>query len=115
MSDVKKIVKLYIRIPNKKMMDLISFRMNIGESLIYVGKPTNTKKMGRPSTSDSPTPHKKTNKIDVGHLPEFSEGKDCSRCKYDSCSKKTHFYCMKCKIYLCITRDRNCVKNFHTK
>lgn len=119
-----------LEIPKKKIMDLISFGMYIAEFLIHAGN-TSKKRVGQPSGSSSPsepsTPptNKKSimevrpiNEIrfdNVDHLPIFDETKEGARCKNNKCSKKTHFICKKCNVHLCITRDRNCYKDFHSK
>lgn len=48
-----------------------------------------------------------------GHLARFSATKNAVRCKLEGCTSKTHYYCMKCKVHLCITRENDCFYNFH--
>lgn len=50
----------------------------------------------------------------VGHWPEIDSKKNASRCKNETCTFKTHFFCSKCKVYLCIRQHRNCFRQFHT-
>lgn len=48
----------------------------------------------------------------AAHLPEVDR-KIRARCK--KCQKKTSFFCIKCRLHLCIVDGRNCFKDFHTK
>lgn len=45
------------------------------------------------------------------HFPIFS--RKISRCKNEDCDKKTHIFCSKCKVHLCIVKNRNCFLKFH--
>lgn len=47
----------------------------------------------------------------MGHYPIFS--KKMTRCKNDECNKKTRIHCSKCKVALCIVKNRNCFLKFH--
>lgn len=49
----------------------------------------------------------------LGHWPEIDSKKNASRCKNENCTFKTHFYCSKCNVHLCIRPNRNCFKQFH--
>ena len=35
-------------------------------------------------------------------------------CKVKDCKKRSVFWCTKCKVYLCLNKDRNCFLNYHT-
>lgn len=48
-----------------------------------------------------------------GHFPEFDKNDNATRCKNENCRFKTHLFCTKCNIHLCLTTSRNCFKNFH--
>ncbi|KAK4876306.1 hypothetical protein RN001_012728 [Aquatica leii] len=45
----------------------------------------------------------------IGHLPEFDDKSTHSqtRCKYPNCKGKTHTFCSKCKVHLCIQIKQN--------
>lgn len=51
---------------------------------------------------------------DKGHLPEFDNKQSATRCKNESCSSRTHIFCIKCGVHLCTTKGRSCFKEFHT-
>lgn len=47
----------------------------------------------------------------LNHWPDI---RNCqARCKNENCVSKTHFFCSKCNVSLCITTGRNCFKSFH--
>lgn len=46
-----------------------------------------------------------------GHFPA-ADSKQV-RCKLEKCSLKSSFYCMKCKVHLCIKPRKNCFFEFH--
>lgn len=47
------------------------------------------------------------------HLPKYDDKKNGTRCKLETCDQRTHIYCAKCNVHLCIMKDRNCFENFH--
>lgn len=47
----------------------------------------------------------------LNHWPEIRNGQ--TRCKRENCVSKTHFFCSKCNVSLCIATERNCFKSFH--
>ncbi|CAH2006542.1 unnamed protein product [Acanthoscelides obtectus] len=50
------------------------------------------------------------------HYPEIaSDLRNSVRCKNDSCTKKTKFFCNRCNTFLCITGYRNCFIEFHNR
>lgn len=50
----------------------------------------------------------------IDHFPCLDE-KDsaATRCKMEGCKLKSHYYCIKCKVHLCLKRNMNCFKTFH--
>lgn len=107
-----------------------------------VTPPTKRNKVGRPtklsysfesptsSSSSLPSLHySPTNRTDsslpldvsrydrINHLPKMDLLKNATKCKNSPCSRnnRTHFYCTKCNVHLCLTKDRNCFAEFHKK
>lgn len=117
-----------LNIPKKSQLDLLNFRLRLAEGLIKVGN-TIQNKRGRPSGSGTPElPRQKLLKRNeevrpipevqhdsTDHLPQLDGCKEGKRCKNVKCNKKTHFYCDKCRVHLCIKKDRNCFVIFHRK
>lgn len=112
------------KINKKDQIDLLEFRTQIAAALCYEGK-SNEKKRGRPSTDTveaeitkkrhrGPTaemPEFNCRKDKTGHWPVMYEGRQ--RCKYPGCKGLTAVKCVKCKVHLCFTSQRNCFTEFH--
>lgn len=114
------------------------FQLEVSDSLMKAGKVL--RKPARPSSSSEPTSSADANNLkhsvkpickkrnlpesdvrydNVGHWPNFVEQtlenkkKDMRRaCKL--CQEKTAVICDKCDIHLCLLKERNCFKKFHT-
>ena len=109
------------------IMDLLEFKLYVGKCLA-LGAQTKVSQDPRPSTSDEETSQHakkcKTSEIpprDVRmtaneHLPICSVNNKNSymRCRNQGCTKKTRFFCVKCKLYLCISPERQCFFEFHS-
>lgn len=82
-----------------------------------------TAKRGRPSLQgndvdrvikrrppSNPTPNRAMRLDKVNHFPEFMDKQSrCRNCK----TGYTHIKCIKCKVSLCLIKNRNCFANFH--
>ena len=106
--------------PKKNILALKDFQYRVAMAVLQEGKKANGGKKGRPSLS-TPVAKPKTNAAipvpspeircdSVGHLLDFVDKQ--GRCHH--CPKGfTSIQCVKCKIHLCITKDRNCFYNYH--
>lgn len=120
-------------------MPLFDFKQYVSEHLRIAGK-NFQKKRGRPASNSSTpvssrvatptndgsntTPVKKGKKHvmrqdiplnsvrtdTIGHFPSW---KNCRFQCYNDCKFRSFVYCEKCKIYLCLNKDRNCFLAFH--
>ncbi|KAK7135513.1 hypothetical protein R3I94_014246 [Phoxinus phoxinus] len=112
----------------KKYMPLLDFRVQVADALIKVGKQAdlNSRKRGRPSLEDDPTSHQaappppplqriSAPSVDVrldrcDHFPIHAEKRGrCRLCK----TGYTQMACLKCKVLLCFTKDKNCFLEYH--
>lgn len=110
----------------KKYMPLLDFRVQVADALIKVGKQAdlNSRKRGRPSLEDDPTSHQaappplqriSAPSVDVrldrcDHFPIHAEKRGrCRLCK----NGYTQTACLKCKVLLCFTKDKNCFLEYH--
>lgn len=113
-------------VPNKKVIDLLEFRMRVAEALVMSNQ--QPKKRGRPSLQDQdadseiskrtraerrPINEVRYDRID--HLPIVDQRKDGGRCKLETCKAKSKFICSKCNLHLCLNKDRNCFLIYHSK
>nr|XP_005159764.1 piggyBac transposable element-derived protein 3-like [Danio rerio] len=110
----------------KKYMPLLDFRVQVADALIKVGKQVdlNSRKRVRPSLEDDPTSHQAASpplqrisapSVDVrldrcDHFPIHAEKRGrCRLCK----NGYTQMACLKCKVLLCFTKDKNCFLEYH--
>lgn len=110
------------------IMDLLEFRSRIAESLVYVGV-TLKRKRGRPANDESlnqsmsphqekrptfehrPIPEIRSDRTD--HFPIHDQKADSTRCKMKLFKYRSNWFCQKCKVHLCLHRERNCFLKFH--
>lgn len=110
-------------VKRKEILDLLAFRQEVAENLICSRR---APKRGRPSESFQDLHTSKKKKTETRpikdlrfdgyqHIPMYDENKEASRCKNEGCKNRTHIFCEKCKVHLCILKGRNCFSIFHTK
>lgn len=104
-----------------KAMDSMMFKMQIAESLIS-GELSCQPDDATDSESDEdhdrkrvlplPSfPHRTTHALHMPtSLPKYTERR---RCRYPGCPEKTRFSCTTCKMFLCLSSERNCYSLFH--
>ena len=117
-------------VAKEKILDLLNFRIRLAKSLVSCSPAVKIKR-GRPSdssiavNSNTPTTSKRSKcetrpasevRYDlIEHIPDHDLKTERTRCKLTGCKNKSNFFCLKCKIHLCLTRERNCFKKFHSK
>lgn len=47
------------------------------------------------------------------HYPISDDIKAPRACRMENCSSRSKMRCEKCDVYLCLSRDKNCFKNYH--
>ncbi|OWR41364.1 putative transcription factor COE1 [Danaus plexippus plexippus] len=107
-----------------KRLALLHFRRRLAESLVLRNKISGAKR-GRPSSLSSPLPvvvprrpgevrpSTEIARDGISHFPAHDDG--CgTRCKLTGCKGKSRIKCIKCKVHLCLTKDKNCFLSFHT-
>lgn len=64
---------------------------------------------------ESPLPDEATRYDGLGHWPEqLAEGEE-GRCRFGDCQRTSRVLCLKCCVFLCISRNHNCFLNFHNQ
>ena len=115
--------------PNKvKCLSLYEFKSSVANSLRIQTNPL-VRPPGRPATSLSTAEARRLhnmNRIDtrntvlpqpevvtdmVGHFPDVRKTRGI--CALKGCKGAVVFYCIKCKVHLCISNKRNCFATFH--
>lgn len=119
-----------LQVPERERLDLLDFVTRISNSLIKGEKVVNVqRKRGRPrkrSSTDSEeeapaargprrgavqaTPASEIRYDGIGHFPAHREPK--RRCRL--CNSLVRMSCMKCEVYLCVTKNKNCFLTYHT-
>lgn len=49
------------------------------------------------------------------HWPFFDDKPSRSLCKIKDCQNRTHVFCQKCQVHLCLNQTRNCFYQFHQR
>ena len=50
-----------------------------------------------------------------GHWPEQFEEGEGGRCRFGNCTRTSQVLCLKCCVFLCISRNHNCFMKFHNQ
>ncbi len=112
-----------IQIPRRKQNQLSHFKARVAKSLMFSGKLINKDKRGRLSTIEEPRKKKIINqglplpeediRFDgLDHLPKADSVRHM--CKMPCCKRRIIKFCHKCKVYLCISQEKECLITFHT-
>jgi len=124
--EYKKDCELY-KIQAKDVMHLLEFKQVLGRCLTIVpqlqnrkrGRPLNISEVMQPTTSrfvrGEVRPLQELQYDRMEHLPYHDVSQEATRCKNPKCTGRSRIYCNKCKVHLCLTKDRNCFVIFHTK
>ncbi|XP_054898224.1 uncharacterized protein LOC129367657 [Poeciliopsis prolifica] len=62
---------------------------------------------------ESPLPDLITRYDGTGHWPEQLVEGEGGRCRFGDCQRTSRVLCLKCCVFLCISRNHNCFLNFH--
>uniref|UniRef100_A0A3B3BUU8 C2H2-type domain-containing protein n=2 Tax=Oryzias melastigma TaxID=30732 RepID=A0A3B3BUU8_ORYME len=64
---------------------------------------------------DSSLPDSATRYDGTGHWPEQLAEGEGGRCRFGDCQRTSRVLCLKCCVFLCISRNHNCFLNFHNQ
>ena len=107
---------------NTATMSMEKFRAEIANCLCNVGL-NDLKKRERPSSLDRNLEQKKkklsstaippedVRTDNFGYIPNWSNTRQ--RCKIPGCKGFSFIFCEKCKVHLCLNKNKNCFGNFH--
>ncbi|XP_043994869.1 chimeric ERCC6-PGBD3 protein-like isoform X2 [Gambusia affinis] len=113
-----------VGIPRRRQKDFLAFRISIAQALFMQGKDLSKKKRAWPyfdvesefakkkrrgPAKDIPTQQVRSDA--VGHWPVVESSR--LRCKMPQCKGQTVLKCSKCKVHLCIKKNKNCFRQFH--
>ncbi|KAK1806165.1 hypothetical protein P4O66_000058 [Electrophorus voltai] len=105
--------------PAKDTQQYLDFKLHMAEELM------NNTYLDHSSSEDSeeeyeppvkkriPQPEPYVRKYGAMHMPEMVDCKHAKRCRNMGCKNKTYMRCTKCKMFLYITKKRNCFLDYH--
>ncbi|KAM8869820.1 zinc finger protein 576, tandem duplicate 1 isoform 2-T4 [Spinachia spinachia] len=112
-------------------LTFMSFRLEVSKALILCsGSDTQhsvppqppkdtaqaTNETPNPSlVQESPLPDAATRYDGSGHWPEQLGEVEGGRCRFGDCQRTSRVMCLKCCVFLCISRNHNCFLNFHNQ
>ena len=116
--------------PGPEPLNLMAFRLEVSKALILSsGSDTQDSIPPQPPAQTvhtqgvlpnpglmqvGPLPDAATRYDGSGHWPEqVGEGEE-SRCRFGGCERTSRVRCLKCCVFLCISRNHNCFLNFHS-
>ncbi|XP_051576935.1 uncharacterized protein LOC127454043 isoform X2 [Myxocyprinus asiaticus] len=116
---------------NTDQLSLMAFRLEVAKALILssgidaqdssppcppASKPHGPDTNFRPSQFlETPLPDAVTRYDGSGHWPEqLAEGEE-GKCRFGGCERTSRVQCLKCCVFLCISRNHNCFLKFHSQ
>ncbi|TRY94756.1 hypothetical protein DNTS_021627 [Danionella cerebrum] len=113
-------------------LSLMAFRLEVAKALIHSSgveeqdsSPTcppapklqSVNLNTRPTQAvEAPLPDDETRYDGADHWPEqVTEGEEAQRCQFGGCEKTSRVRCLKCCVFLCISRNHNCFLKFHSQ
>ncbi|XP_035527904.1 uncharacterized protein LOC118335618 [Morone saxatilis] len=112
-------------------LSLMAFRLEVSKALILssgsdtqdsvppqppLEKAHATNETANPSlVEESPLPDAATRYDGLGHWPEQLGEGEGGRCRFGDCQRTSRVLCLKCCVFLCISRNHNCFLNFHNQ
>uniref|UniRef100_A0A8C4FA84 Zinc finger protein 576, tandem duplicate 1 n=1 Tax=Dicentrarchus labrax TaxID=13489 RepID=A0A8C4FA84_DICLA len=112
-------------------LTLMAFRLEVSKALILssgsdtqdsvppqppLEKAHATNEKANPSlVEESPLPDAATRYDGLGHWPEQLGEGEGGRCRFGDCQRTSRVLCLKCCVFLCISRNHNCFLNFHNQ
>ncbi|KAL6462745.1 hypothetical protein MHYP_G00291670 [Metynnis hypsauchen] len=105
--------------PAKETEQYLDFKLHLAEELLDLPELDNSaseeseEEYEPPVKMRIPQPESSVRKYGAMHMPEMVDCKHAERCRNKGCKSKTYMRCTKCKMFLCITKRRNCFLDYH--
>ena len=109
--------------PAKKTSQYLEFKILLAEELITQGQTGKRDDNSESETSDQefsperkkrkPQPDESIRKYGAIHLPEMVNNPSPSRCRMPGCKSKTYVRCIKCQMFLCVSKKSHCFLRYH--
>lgn len=113
------------RMEKKKIKDLLQFKLEVAEALVAT---SDLNRSVLDSDEDEEEPRAKRSKFfnppskmpcgdkrydGYEHFPAIDDISTPRMCRNENCKGRTKINCIKCKVYLCLSKNKNCFKDFH--
>lgn len=112
-------------------LSLMAFRLEVSKALILPGscdaqdsvpsQPLRERTRATGGTpgpdlvEESPLPDEATRYDGLDHWPEQLGEGEGGRCRFGDCQRTSRVLCLKCCVFLCISRSNNCFLKFHNQ
>ncbi|XP_062394859.1 uncharacterized protein LOC134082861 isoform X2 [Sardina pilchardus] len=112
-------------------LSLMAFRLEVSKALILLSsadaqdatpphppapeRPEQGSVPGSASVFETPLPDTAVRYDGVGHWPEQVAEGEGARCRFGGCDRTSQVRCLKCCVFLCISRNHNCFLKFHSQ
>ncbi|KAL2096959.1 hypothetical protein ACEWY4_006166 [Coilia grayii] len=102
----------------KNTEQYLDFKLHLAEELLdspeLDGNSDDSEEDYEPPTKVRiPQPEPSVRKLGAVHMPEMMDIRHAERCRNKGCKGKTYMKCAKCKMFLCITKKKNCFLDYH--
>ncbi|XP_066539340.1 uncharacterized protein [Hoplias malabaricus] len=114
-----------------EVLSLMAFRLEISKALILPrntdaqessgpyppasNQPGQNTSTGPSDDFETPLPDATTRYDGLGHWPEQLGKGEEARCRFGGCERTSRVRCLKCCVFLCISRNHNCFLKFHSQ
>ncbi|KAJ8410212.1 hypothetical protein AAFF_G00201930 [Aldrovandia affinis] len=106
--------------PAKNTEQYLDFKLHLAEELLNyldLDDGDDSEESGEeyepPMKMRVPQPEPSVRKYGARHMPEMVDCKHAERCRNQGCKGKPFMRCTRCKMFLCITKKRNCFQEYH--
>lgn len=111
------------KVPRKNVLPLLDFRMEVADA--YLSTPSRKRRLSedesteddQPPVTKKYIPHRPSNakRYDgYEHLPIFDQLSAPRSCRLETCKSRSKIRCIKCDVYLCLSRGKDCFRLYHT-
>ncbi|KAK0131303.1 PiggyBac transposable element-derived protein 3 [Merluccius polli] len=102
----------------KNTQQYLDFKLHLAEELLESPELDDSSEDSEeeyepPTKMRIPQPEPSVRRLGATHMPEMMDIKHAERCRNKGCKSKTYMRCTKCKMFLWITKKRNCFLDYH--
>ncbi|XP_034163919.2 piggyBac transposable element-derived protein 3-like [Pangasianodon hypophthalmus] len=117
--------------PEKERLQYFDFKLLLAEEMIAQAQSSQGQQVHKMASDDEmstddeeyipakkkrpvePQPSDDVKKYGALHLPKMVEAVHASRCRREGCKGKTFIKCIKCNMFLCVSKTKNCFLLYH--